>query len=316
MTVSTTIIATNRDFDLRRIALDIPMSGFQDFITPWLITEMKTGRAILIDPGPACGLPSLKQALDSLGVVRLDLVLLTHIHVDHAGGVCHLLRAFPEALVAVHPKGMRHLADPAKLWASTVETLGKEVAFGYGEILPVPQENILRDGASVDGFEIVETEGHSQHHQSYLYHGGSATLLFEGEAAGVYLGDGYLRPATPPRFFYDTSTRSIAALKEVGNAADLALYGHFGCSEDVSHLLDAALWQMALWKAIAGDVATKAPRESPEILARKTVEILLKQDPRLAGLPRMPFDIQEREMYFLRNSAKGFIAAALEALVR
>lgn len=304
-------VVSGQDFALTRITVDVPMDGFEDFITPWLITEAETRRAIVIDPGPASGIRSLERALEDAGVKRLDLVVLTHIHIDHAGGVGHLLQAFPEAKIVVHPRGARHLADPSVLWRSTVETLGKDVAYAYGDIIPVPKTQILNEHETPERFEVVRAEGHSQHHRCYLYHSGSGGLVFVGEAAGVYLGNGYLRPATPPRFFYGTAVRSIAAIRERAGEAQLMLYAHRGYSRNVAGLLDAALRQMALWKKTAEAVIAENPSEPLDRLVGLSVSSLLETDPFLARFQDLPPETKDREMYFLRNSARGFISAEL-----
>lgn len=312
MPAKTTTVLSNSDVTLRRITLDVPIRGFRDFITPWLVTEAKSGRAVIIDPGPACGILSLKETLDELDISHLDLVLLTHIHIDHAGGTGHLLQAFPEAKLAVHPKGLRHVVDPSRLWSSTVETLGKDVAYAYGKILPIPGERILPAGTVPAGFDIIDTPGHSHHHQCYIYRSMVGGLIFEGEAAGVYLGEGYLRPATPPRFFYETSTKSIAALWERADTAALILYGHYGYSSDVANLLDASLVQLALWKEVTRTIVAENSGAVLEDLVDLSVERLVKMDQSLAELGSLPADIRERENYFLHNSARGFVSAQLE----
>jgi glyoxylase-like metal-dependent hydrolase (beta-lactamase superfamily II) len=309
-------IADNSDWTLRRITLDIPIAGFKDFITPWLVTEKTTGRVILIDPGPACGFSSVRDSLHVLGISEVNLILLTHIHIDHAGGVGHLLSAYPDARVVVHRRGVRHLIDPTRLWSSTVATLGKDVASAYGEILPVSESQILPENVTPEGFEIVDTPGHSQHHQCYIYRGGrGGDLVFEGEAAGVYLGGGYLRPATPPRFFYDTSISSIETLNGRSRNACLMLYGHLGYTREVPEMLDAALDQMALWRETVQTITDREPENSLEALVEAAVTTLISSDPRLAGLKDLPKDIRERETYFLHNSARGFVSERLEHIL-
>lgn len=309
--VETTTIYACQEYVLRRIVLDVPITGFRDFITPWLISETG-GRNILVDPGPSCGIASLTQALRRSGVSHLDLVLVTHIHIDHAGGTGLLLDAFPEAQVVVHPKGVPHLINPARLWASTVETLGDSLARSYGEISPVQESRILNDHPAPVGLEIVETLGHSPHHQSYIYTSPGGNIAFVGEAAGIHLGDEYLRPATPPRFFYETTTGSIETLRERLRDARLMLYGHYGHSGAPIKMLDAALDQMRLWKTVALDLVHEDPLAQVDESVRRAVTRLMKSDALLAGLPGFPPDVLERELYFLRNSARGFVLALVK----
>jgi glyoxylase-like metal-dependent hydrolase (beta-lactamase superfamily II) len=302
-----TVVAC-REYTLSRISLSIPIPGFSDFITPWLLSETG-GRRILVDPGPACSIPLLIKALRTRGVTRLDLVLITHIHIDHSGGTGLLLRAFPEARVAVHARGVTHLVNPTRLWASTIATLGEELARSYGEIAPVPESSILDEKAVPDRLQIVETPGHSQHHRAYIYMSSRSQLAFTGEAAGVYLGGGYLRPATPPRFFYETTAKSIQILKARLQGAKLMLYGHYGYTDRPIQMLDAALNQIHLWKTVTKELV---PKDSPvqlEETVRHLVTHLCRSDPFLAGLATFPADVLQRELYFLRNSARGFVLA-------
>ncbi len=304
----TATILACRDYELRRISLDVPLTGFRDFITPWLISE-RGGRSILVDPGPACGVAPLTEALHATGLSRLDLVLLTHIHIDHAGGTGLLLESFPEAQVVAHPRGVPHLKDPTRLWASTVQALGESVARAYGEIAPVHESRFVSEGTTLDGLEVVDTPGHSQHHQSYIYVSPGADLAFAGEAAGVYLGGEYLRPATPHRFFYETTTQSIETLKERLNDTRLMLYGHYGYTDAPSKMLGASLDQLRLWRDVCQDILGENPSLETEDLVRHAMARLRERDPRLAGLTDFPSDIVQRELYFLLNSARGFVMA-------
>lgn len=299
------------EYTLSRISLDAPMPGFSNFITPWLVSETG-GRSILVDPGPSCGIASLAEALRSLGVERLDLVLITHIHIDHSGGTGLLLRAFPEARVAVHPRGVPHLINPTKLWASTALTLGVELALSYGEITPVPESSILDQQESPAGLEMIDTPGHSQHHRAYIYRSAGGHLAFAGEAGGVYLGDGYLRPATPPRFFYETTVRSVEILKDRLQDMRLMLYGHYGYTTCPIRMLDLSLDQLRLWKAATQEVVAKDSPLRVDEAVDGLVTHLSKSDPLLEKLASFPALVCQRELYFLKNSARGFVLASAQ----
>ena len=103
------------------IDLDIPSLGYTKFISAWLYKG--EGGSFLVDPGPARTIPALLDGLTRHGVTRLDLILLTHIHMDHAGGIGDLAEKFPDAKVVCHEKAVRHLLYPVKLWEGSLKVL-------------------------------------------------------------------------------------------------------------------------------------------------------------------------------------------------
>lgn len=321
--------------------------GFRDFLTSWVVVAERW--VLVIDVGPSRTIPSLVQSLSEMGVkaqyeAGKDLfILLTHVHIDHSGGLGDLIRDFPRARVVVHPRGRPHLVDPASLWKGSIETLG-DLAYAYGQIKPVPHGMILEAnaGPGSDTFlktdilsrevEIFPTPGHASHHQSYLVHLGADTVLFSGEAAGIYLGETncashirrcekapeniYLRPATPPRFFYDVYVDSLRNLEQY--EPSLICYGHFGYTDDKGLLLreenQLGLWKDIIWEEAMG--ASRSGAYSPAssggledddgLLIDRILERLLSEDPLLSGFCSLPQDISLREEYFLKNSIKGF----------
>ena len=125
--------------DLYLIDLDLDRVGFRKFIASWLYKSDDLN--IIIDPGPFSTIPFLRTALETLGITKLDYILLTHIHIDHAGGTGKLLEYFPDTPTLCHPKGITHLINPEKLWESTKQVLGP-MARTYGKIIPVPEKNL------------------------------------------------------------------------------------------------------------------------------------------------------------------------------
>ena len=121
------------------VKLNIPLEGFYNFIGCWIYYS--GNQTILVDPGPRNTIATLVNALRERGIKNIDYILLTHIHIDHAGGVGLLLRYYPEAQVICHPEGIPHMIAPAKLWASSLKMLGP-IAEAYGEIEPIPAGNI------------------------------------------------------------------------------------------------------------------------------------------------------------------------------
>ena len=148
------------------------------------------GKNYLVDLGPASTVPALEKSLSTLGVEELDYVLLTHIHLDHAGGIGHLVKIFPGTRIVVPFRGRKHLIDPSRLWEGSLKTLG-EMVLTFGEMIAVSEDDILKNTISIDGLEVWDTPGHASHHQSFLYKRGDENILFPGEAAGVMLKPGY-----------------------------------------------------------------------------------------------------------------------------
>jgi glyoxylase-like metal-dependent hydrolase (beta-lactamase superfamily II) len=159
----------------------------------------------LIDPGPSSTLPALTAALAQRGLKLADVttLLLTHIHLDHAGASGTLVRAHPRLRVYVHERGAPHMIDPAKLLASAARLYGDDMDRLWGEVLPVPADNIvvLRGSEQVESggrrLEVAYTPGHASHHVSYFSR--DLDIAFVGDTAGVRIKpDGYLLPPTPP----------------------------------------------------------------------------------------------------------------------
>ncbi|MFZ5572000.1 MAG: MBL fold metallo-hydrolase [Thermodesulfobacteriota bacterium] len=290
---------------LFQITLQPSLPGFDDFICAYLHAGSP---GFLVDVGPASTANQLSAAMEQLGVNRLDFILLTHIHLDHAGAVGEAADRFPTAAVVCHPSAFSHLEDPTRLWQGTVKTLG-DIGRAYGPIQPL-QKNRLMNALELDagGLRSVPTPGHAPHHVSYLFQ----KTLFAGEAGGVSLplpsSPVYLRPATPPRFHLKTSLASIDALME--ERASRICYGHLGAREDVHGMLANHRSQLLLWSRIVEEESRKADRN---ILPGLLMKRLLQDDFRLASFSDLPRDVRDRETFFLTNSISGFVQA-LDAL--
>lgn len=279
------------------IDLDQPtLEGFRKFISSWLYRG--DGCTFLVDPGPLSTIPRLLGELRRHGVGRLDYILLTHIHIDHAGGTGALLREFPEARVICHPEGIRHLAAPEKLWQGSLKVLGA-TAEAYGEIVAVPAEKMLfAEEIGEIGVRAFLTPGHAQHHVCYL----QGDLLFAGEVAGVRseVPDGiFMRPATPPRFLLPVALDSIDRMLAL-NPRHM-VFGHYGLVANAIEHLRIGRSQLLLWvKGVAAtfDVA-EAEREDAFFAW------LLAHDEIFRHIDRLPPDLYARERIFLGNTLRG-----------
>lgn len=190
----------------------------------------------IIDPGPSTTLDRLYGELEALGVGPQDLrhVLLTHIHLDHAGGTGFLLERFPNARVQVHEDGASHLVDPEKLVGSTRRTFGELHDRLWGDVRPVPEDRLTawRPGEPGPwrGLRPVHTPGHISHHLAFLDE--SDGTLFSGDAMGIVLGGGPQHPPTPPPAVRVGDWRST--LDEIGEIGPERFGAtHFGLHDDV-----------------------------------------------------------------------------------
>lgn len=191
---------------------------------------------LLIDPGPESSLPTL---LERLGDDRPRAVLLTHIHLDHAGAAGALVERWPDLEVWVHRNGARHVVDPSRLVASATRLYGDAMQRLWGRIVPVPKANVRvldgDDGTLTDGLRWAWTPGHAVHHVSYLHE--ASGIAFCGDVAGVRIGDGpVLAPTPPPDIDVE---RWHASIDLVAGWEPTALaVTHFGTYADVARHLE------------------------------------------------------------------------------
>ena len=238
----------------------------------------------------------------SLGLDRVDYVLITHIHIDHGGALADLLDYYPMAKAICHEKGIKHLVEPSNLWAGSLNVLG-DLARSYGSPKPVAKEKFIpHTECNLKDLMVIETPGHALHHLSYSYKG----RLFVGEAAGNYLTVNnldYLRPATPPRFFLDLFLKSIDRLLALEDQP--IRYAHFGEAANSHRMLNMSRDQLIRWEAIIGELVGQGGN-SEDIISR-CIDLLLEKDPNLAAFSIMDSDIQAREKVFMANGVRGFV---------
>jgi glyoxylase-like metal-dependent hydrolase (beta-lactamase superfamily II) len=204
---------------------------------------------LIVDPGPSSCLPRLLAALEERPPPKA--LLLTHIHLDHAGASGSLVQRWPELEVYVHERGAPHLADPARLLESARRLYGEDMDRLWGEMVPVPESQlrILRGGERLlDGaFEVAYTPGHASHHVSYLHEG----TAFVGDVGGVRITDHTLTipPTPPPDIDLEAWHRSIELV--AGWRPERLAITHFGVHEDVDAQLDGLGHRLDAWAEIA-----------------------------------------------------------------
>jgi glyoxylase-like metal-dependent hydrolase (beta-lactamase superfamily II) len=231
--------------------IDTRMAGYHGITASYLI---RADRPCLVETGTAPSAPVVRDALAALGVGSADLatVVVTHIHLDHAGGTGDIAGMFPAAEVVVHELGARHLADPSRLMASARLVYGDELDDLFGTLAPTPATRIR----AVDQTGVVDlgggrrlqshySPGHARHHVGLV--DSVSGDLYVGDAAGIYIPEtGDMRPATPPPDFdLDValaSLRTFAALQPTR-----LLFSHFGPVTAVEEALDRSAAEISVW---------------------------------------------------------------------
>lgn len=235
---------------------------------------VRDGHAAFVDTGTSHSVPALLNALElkNIPVEYVDYILLTHIHLDHAGGAGALLEELPNAQVVVHPRGAAHLANPEKLVAGTKAVYG-EKAFAdlYGEILPIPENRIMavEDGDSLtlgtSRLDFLHTPGHALHH--YCIHDRGANVMFTGDTFGISYrafdtsNGAFIFPATTPTHFDpEQAHSSIDRLLSLG--ADAAFLTHYSRVTELERLAEDLHSDLVAFVEIAKRCAHNADRNS------------------------------------------------------
>ena len=211
---------------------------------------VEDGRAALIDTGTANSIEPVAEALRGKGLSEnsVDWVLLTHVHLDHAGGAGAFMRRFPNARLGVHPRGARHMEDPARLWAGSVAVYGEEEAVRlYGKLEPIERNRIVEmpHGASFAlsgrGFTVLDTPGHARHHMAIV---DSATgHIFAGDTFGLSYreldqdGRQFIMPTSSPVQFDPAAEHKTLDLLMSYKPASIYVT-HYGQLRDVNRLAE------------------------------------------------------------------------------
>ncbi|TDB89308.1 MBL fold metallo-hydrolase [Actinomadura sp. KC216] len=294
--------------------IDTRMAGYTGITAGYLILS---DRPCLVEPGTAGSAPVVRRALSELGVGPGDLasVVVTHIHLDHAGGVGDIARMYPGAEVVVHEKGARHLADPERLMRSARMVYGDSLDTLFGELKPTDAARIraVEDTGAVDlgGGRRLESHyspGHAKHHVGLV---DSATGdLYVGDAAGIYIPEtADVRPATPPPDFdLDTALTSLGLFRALG--PQRLLFAHYGPVAEVGETLERSAEELRIWVDTVRDA-----RDRGLDLDHAVAMVADRTRDRYA-ITRDGADPELAAKYEVLNSAESNVAGIMHALDR
>lgn len=258
----------------------------------------------IIEPGPSPSIKHIKKGIEQLGfsLEVVKYIIVTHVHLDHAGGAGLLLKSCPNAKIVVHPRGKRHLADPRKLAAGARAVYGDSFSDLYDPIVPIPEERLItkEDGDMLEigedcKLQFFNTPGHAKHH--FSIYDPVSNGLFTGDTAGVRYqllidqGVSFFLPSTSPNQFDPNELRhSWGRFHDL--QVDRIYYGHFGMTDQPK----AALQQVSRWLDVFMDIAEKAYTEGLgyDKLAERLLTAI-KVDLRAKGIP------DDHEIYVILN---------------
>ncbi len=226
------------------------------------------GHRAIIDPGPESTLVTLRERLHARGisVAQLNAILLTHIHLDHAGASGSLVRENPQIAVYVHDLGAPHMIDPSRLLASAQRLWPDTLHQLFGDTLPVPKENlrILQGGEKLTlgtrKVEVEYTPGHASHHVSYF--DGSEGIAFVGDTTGIRIDNGpYILPATPPPdISLEIWEKSFATI--LARRPSRLFLTHFGFAGNPAEHIEEFRRRLHHWAQLAAEVLRSASSEA------------------------------------------------------
>ncbi len=256
-------------------AIDTFYGGRERYTAAYLLLA---DRPTLVETGPSTSVEPVVAGLARLGVGPRDLanIVVTHIHLDHAGGVGRLRERFPRATVYVHERGAPHLADPTRLVASATRLYGPEqIRSLFGPVDPVPADRLkaLTDGARLDlggrELQVDYTPGHASHQVALT--DSTTGAVFTGDALGVHVPDlPVLRPATPPPDVdVEAGVESIERIRE--RARSVLLFAHFGPIDEVDRVCDLAIERLRSWANAVRDELGRTD-DLEEIVSRLEIE--------------------------------------------
>ncbi|MFH1003792.1 MAG: MBL fold metallo-hydrolase [Chloroflexota bacterium] len=259
--------------------MDDGLYAMPGFGSVYLLNEAKKA---LVESGPAVSAGAVLAGIREIGLRpdEIDYIIVTHVHLDHAGGAGTLAREMPRATVVAHHRGAKHLIDPSRLVNSSTETRGKESVAHYGEVLPIAADRVhgVHDGERLrlgDGqeLEFIDAPGHAFH--ELCIHESRNGGIFTGDAAGIYLVDGAVLLPThpPPSFNLEAAVSTLERL--IARQPSRIYFSHFGMGEPGEAVLQRAKSQLLAWAGVAAEaikadsieaaVASMVDRLRPEL---------------------------------------------------
>lgn len=284
--------------------IDLKPVGIENFIASYVLKDADS--TAIIETGPTCSIPNLLMGLREIDIANEDVnyVVVSHVHIDHAGGAGTLMQHLPNAKLLVHAKGAPHMINPEKLWEASKQVLG-EVAIVFQEIQPVPENRVVTpvDGTIIDlggdvQLKVLETLGHASHHLGFFEN--ASMGIFQGDAAGIYIPQlDVTIPTTPAPLHLETTLASIQ--KIVDMKPKRLYYTHFGPVENAVNRLKSYTMQLRLWEKTVSEALKEG--DSLQVMYEK----ILENDPQM----RVAAEFIENHMVLRRGvvmqNIQGFV---------
>jgi glyoxylase-like metal-dependent hydrolase (beta-lactamase superfamily II) len=264
----------------RLYAIDAWMEGEPERLACYLFD---TPERVLVEVGPSATLSHLTDVLDALGVDDLAAFVVTHIHLDHAGGAGQMARRYPGARVGVHARGARHLVHPERLWASAVSVFGEEwLTANWGAMEPVDEDRlwVLDEGDTVPlgagrYLDVMYTPGHAKHHVVFQDSEGGG--MFVGDSVGICYPHGhFVEPVTPPPDF-DAHLQIDQIRRMAARRPSFIGFAHFGPEYHVEETFAEAERRLDDWVRFVESIVGARIDEAAEALSRFTRDRYLSE---------------------------------------